>query len=265
MQKIKIFSLYAMLVLFIAVGVFCVYQMCFTSEEVYVQADEEDPYEFESMQSVTVKPLPKEPVQDVFAADVVPEPVETYVLEYDAEALKAENQDFIGWLMIPDTTVNYPVVLGDDNQHYLKHGFSGKYSRYGCPFLDTRTPVEGECRIIHGHNMGNNRTEMFSPLANFQNTEFAVAHKTALFSVPGTEDGETYELFAVVNQQLNQDFEYIVSDFESEDARNTYIKHLKDHSLYETDFVPKGKILILSTCNNTYGTDNRLLICLGLV
>ena len=251
MRKVKVFVLYIMFLIFAGIAVFCVYQMLFSSEETISVPAEEDPYPFAE-------------VPDIIEPPVITENISLNpTLDYDAQALRTENEDFSGWLMIPDTPISFPVVLGTDNQFYLKHGFNKEYSRYGCPFLDTRTPLAGECLVIHGHNMGNNRTEMFSPLANYQNLDYAENHKTAFFSVPDSDEPELYTLFAVVNQQIDQDFDYIVSDFSSEEDRSSYIKHLQDNSLYITDFIPEGKLLILSTCNRTYGSNNRLLICLG--
>ena len=37
----------------------------------------------------------------------------------DLEALKAQNSDFIAWIQIPGTNVDYPVVLTDDTEYYL--------------------------------------------------------------------------------------------------------------------------------------------------
>lgn len=34
----------------------------------------------------------------------------------DFEALQATNQDFIAWLTIPNTKIDYPVVLSDDSE-----------------------------------------------------------------------------------------------------------------------------------------------------
>ena len=251
MHKLKIFILRMMFLIFMGIALFCAYQMFLSPEEDPSATVEEEPYPFEEPLDIEV---PTVTTEDISL---------TPTLDYDAAVLRSENADFIGWLMIPDTTVSFPVVLGTDNQFYLKHGFHKEYSRYGCPFLDTRTPPGGDCYVIHGHNMGNNRTEMFSPLANYQNASYAELHKTVLFSLSDSTEPEVYELFAVVNQQLDQGFDYIVSSFETDTDRDAFVNHLRDNSLYDTDFVPKGKLLILSTCNNTYGTNNRLLICLG--
>ena len=43
---------------------------------------------------------------------------------YDWDALCSENKDIKGWLCIPDTLINFPVVGTDDNAFYLSHDFT---------------------------------------------------------------------------------------------------------------------------------------------
>ena len=49
----------------------------------------------------------------------------------DLSAYLAQNPDFIAWLRIPGTNVDYPVVQTDDPDDYLTHTFSGKSSVVG--------------------------------------------------------------------------------------------------------------------------------------
>ena len=59
--------------------------------------------------------------------------------------LFAKNGDCIGWLCIPDTAVNYPVMhTPDEPQKYLKKNFYGSYSFSGVPFLDARCTLEND-------------------------------------------------------------------------------------------------------------------------
>ena len=37
--------------------------------------------------------------------------------------LKEENADIIGWLEIENTTINYPVLQGTDNEYYMTHNY----------------------------------------------------------------------------------------------------------------------------------------------
>ncbi len=246
-MKSKLVVLYIMLLIFVSIGIFSVWQ--FVLPLIQDSKQTEEPYAFAELQELVEV---SEAQSDGNSS-----------IRFDAEALMAQNSDFAGWLAIPGTTVSFPVVQGSDNSFYLNHGFNKAYSSYGCPFLDIRTPVDGDNVIIHGHNMGNNRTEMFSPLLRFQNSKFASEHKTACFSVSSSNTQVQYELFAVVNFNSNVELNYFFSNFTDQNHREEYVCFLKEHSLYTTDFTPEGDVLILSTCNRTYGKDNRLLLCFG--
>ena len=41
--------------------------------------------------------------------------------EVDFKGLKSLNEDVIGWIYIPDTEINYPIVHTADNDYYLDH------------------------------------------------------------------------------------------------------------------------------------------------
>ena len=46
----------------------------------------------------------------------------------------AQNDDLIGWISIPGTRIDYPVMqTKDDPDFYLKHAFDKSYSNYGVP------------------------------------------------------------------------------------------------------------------------------------
>jgi len=79
------------------------------------------------------------------------------VLEMDSAALSAINPDFIGWITVDGTDIDYPVVQGTDNSRYLNTTFSGANNRSGAIFMDYRIEegFDNHIVILYGHNMRN--------------------------------------------------------------------------------------------------------------
>ena len=61
------------------------------------------------------------------------------------EKLKEQTQELctnidnsIGWINVPETKINYPVMYSGDNNFYLHRAVDGSYLRVGSIFLDYR-------------------------------------------------------------------------------------------------------------------------------
>lgn len=112
------------------------------------------------------------------------------------EALLKLNGECIGWIYIPGTSVNYPVMHTPDNQQkYLRRDFYGNYSQSGVPFLDARCNLTDTNLIIYGHNMRNGT--MFSDVKNYVNADFRKAHPLIEF-----ETAEGVRNFIVTNVKI---------------------------------------------------------------
>ena len=55
-------------------------------------------------------------------------------------SLVEQNSDMAGWILIDDTTINYPVVQRD-RSYYLNHSFEGKENANGSIFVDDRCSI----------------------------------------------------------------------------------------------------------------------------
>ena len=67
-------------------------------------------------------------------AEEVPVYVDPYadaLRNMDFSALQEVNSDVLGWILIPDTIISYPIVQGDDNQYYLTHSWKKSYNWLG--------------------------------------------------------------------------------------------------------------------------------------
>ena len=67
---------------------------------------------------------------------------ESFVPEIDFVSLKEINEDVVGWLFLPDTVINYPVVQGEDNSYYLKRLVDGSYNANGSLFVDYQNEMD---------------------------------------------------------------------------------------------------------------------------
>lgn len=116
------------------------------------------------------------------------------------------NPDYIAWLAIPGTKVDYPVVQGADNERYLNYTFEGVQNPAGCLFIDYRVAGDfsGYNTVIYGHSMNNG--SMFGELHKYLDAAFLAQHST--FTVI-TADGRvlTYKIFAA-RQSNSNDFAY---------------------------------------------------------
>ena len=179
--------------------------------------------------------------------------------------LKEENPDFAGWIQIPGTTIDYPVMyVAGDNDTYLYANFKKEWDGGGTPFIEgacSLTPVSDNL-IIYGHHM--NDKSMFQPLMNYKEKDFYEDHKTILFDTVG-ERG-TYEIVAVILTRAlyvgEEGFRYYgYLDFHSEEEFNYYWENIRSMALYETDIEPVygDKLITLSTCEYSQ-EDGRLAV-----
>ena len=104
--------------------------------------------------------------------------------EIDFEGLRAINGDVVAWIQIPGIGVDYPVVQGKDNEHYLHYTFDGKTNKEGSIFLDYRNRADftDSKVIIYGHNMKDGI--MFSNLKKFQDAGFRKEQGRVLLYLP---------------------------------------------------------------------------------
>jgi len=70
-------------------------------------------------------------------------------------SLEKINSHCVGWITIPNTNINYPIVKNDDNEYYLNHNFEKSENKGGAIFMDYRLKEDFSNfnTILYGHNM----------------------------------------------------------------------------------------------------------------
>ena len=176
---------------------------------------------------------------------------------HDLAALAAENPDCVGWLTIPDTGIDYPVMHTPDTpEHYLRRDFYGESASAGTPFLDGRNLAEAENQnlILYGHNMMDG--SMFKPLMNYLEPNFRETHKDIFLEIDGRQ--YHYEVLAVVETSVKSTL-YTFTDLsdpaEESDFRAALLKETELEVVHQA-----SGYLTLSTCNNGGGSSRVLVI-----
>ncbi|MCL2401422.1 MAG: class B sortase [Oscillospiraceae bacterium] len=178
------------------------------------------------------------------AEDIPQPPTWQEQIEASLNELADINPDFIGWIAIPGTDVDYPVVRGRDNEMYLHTTFSGTRNPAGAIFMDYRCTdgFDGAAIMIHGHNMRDG--SMFSSLRRFLDRDFLNEHADIIII---TADGEKL-IYRIFNVQRTDAWNRI------------YTLNFNDPNATAEFFGTTDQILILSTCIGSSSDHARLLI-----
>lgn len=171
--------------------------------------------------------------------------------EIDFASLKEINPDVIGWLQMECLDVSYPIVKGEDNDHYLHYTFEGQKNAAGAIFMEctNNSNFEDLNTIIYGHNMKNG--SMFGTFRTLNDQESLTSpylwvctpeknYRYEIFTIHTTSaSGDTYTLFSGVDEQYTE-----------------YLKKMKSASDMElpAQAAAEDKIVTLSTCTGNDAT-----------
>ena len=209
----------------------------------------------------------EEPDLPVLELESGPEPVQEEMTAFDKYAnVYAQNSDLVGWVSIPGTRIDYPVMQSSQEEpdYYLKHDFDKNDDLNGTLFIDARNDYINRDTniIIYGHNMKSGM--MFGELKKYLDEDFYNAHKTIEFNT--LYERGVYEVIEVglseVQYQDENVFRYYnFLNADSEEEYQEYLNNVAQLSVYgtEIDSAYGDQLLTLSTCNN-YTQDGRMFI-----
>lgn len=193
----------------------------------------------------------------------IPAPVESdehmqQLLTMDLAALREVNPDVVGWILIPDTAVNYPLVQGDDNAYYLDHAWNGAATGVGSIFLEWQNSpgLTDFNTILYGHNMINGT--MFHDLREYARQDFWAEHPYVyLLSDAGVWRYEVFSSYKAPVTAITYNL-----DFRREQAKEVFLKLALEESVIETGISPAvtDRILTLSTCDGSGVYSHRWVV-----
>lgn len=202
--------------------------------------------------------MPPEPRTRWVPAPIEEEDPNIQALEaLDLSALQQVNGDVLGWIRIPDTKVDYPLLQGEDNQFYLHSNWKKETEYVGSIFLECQNSPDltDFNTIIYGHNMNNG--SMFGSLRNYQYGDNW--QKYPYVYILTGEGVLRYEVFSTYTAAVDSDT-YGLS-FRQEQTREAFIEMALEQSGIDTGIVPEptDRILTLSTCSGAGYSTRRVV------
>lgn len=171
------------------------------------------------------------------------------------------NSDFVGWIKIDETNINYPIVQGTNNTYYLKHSFYKEYSNAGSIYMDAtaNSDFTSQNTFIYGHYTSNG--SMFGQLGKYMEQSFYDEHKDIYIYTP--TKNYKLEIFSVhVDKASSKSYQM---NFTTEESYKSYIDLMKEYSVIKSDVnvdYTKDKIVTLYSCSHerNHAKDDRYYI-----
>lgn len=236
--------------LLIFAGIFIIaYQLITQYQDDKAYKELEDLYS----KSQTAEPLPNEvpdktlaaPQPSSVPAPSSPSPSPQILEKY--HTLLSVNKEVVGWITIPDTAIDYPLLQHVDNNYYLSYDLNNELSVYGSIYIDHRNSpsLHNQNTLIYGHNMNNG--SMFHDLLRFKEEDFFTSHP--YLYIDDLYERHTYEVFAVY--VVNADVETVEVAYPNDEDFLSYLEACQERSLYSKDmnFTAQDEIVTLVTCS----------------
>ena len=201
----------------------------------------------EEMPAVVTAEEKAEPVSVWMPAPVEDDPVLEEMKEINLSALREINPDVVGWIRIPGTQVDYPLMQGEDNDFYLHNTWQKDANSVGSIFLEhlNSSDLTDFNTIIYGHNMKNG--SMFGELDQYAVQKFWEANPYVYIA---SDDGVyRYEIFAFF-QPLVDSLTYGMNP-QREDTKEKFLATALEESWIDTGVLVSttDRVLTLSTCS----------------
>lgn len=186
------------------------------------------------------------------AVELLPELKELYLL----------NPDLVGWLTVPDTNIDYPVVQRPEEiDYYLYRDYHENQSDRGCLYAreacDVAAPSDNV--TVYGHRM--NDFSMFGHLGGYEKKDFWQSHQYLYFDT--LTQRHTYQVICVfvTSASEGKGFPYhLFVDAADEAEFDRHLATCNAYRIYDTGLTAQygDKLLTLSTCE--YGQENGRLV-----
>lgn len=175
-------------------------------------------------------------------------------LQINTSVYREINTDYVAYLYIPDTEIEYPVVQRN-NSYYLNHNFYEEKNAHGTIFLDENCSMETPVLLLHGHHMKDGT--MFGSLKQYRDKEFRQAHSEIFLDMG--EGFDTYEVFAILQIDLTKEDYFAYEEIPKKaDSLPVYLQQMQKNATWYEQPESEEKLLLLSTC--AYGSEDERMV-----
>lgn len=220
--------------------------------------------EHEQLRQMVQHSEPEQEELPTFVTVTDPETGEERTILSRYAALYERNHDFVGWVSIEGTDIDYPVVQSDIKDYYLRRNFEKKRANHGSIYVWEQADVfaPSDNVTLFGHRM--NDGTMFYDLLAYADEEFWREHPVFRFD---TLDGKhEYEIFAAFRTSGTggEGVAYHTFVNAADEAEfDAFVRACKEQAFYDTGITPQygDKLVTLSTCD--YTLKNGRMVVMG--
>ena len=163
----------------------------------------------------------------------------------DFALLAKENPEVRGWVRLPDTAINLPIVKTTDNEFYLDHLFNENSNKLGTPFIDAGNIGDFSDRhtVIYGHALKSG--SMFGSFWEYENPNYFMRNPEIQLFLP---DGTQKTLLVFACSRVEGVRASIPIAFDDENAFLSYIDSLVSVSAFSSNVKITAYDRIVSFC-----------------
>lgn len=167
------------------------------------------------------------------------------------DELAKVNPDVVGWIYVPGTVINYPVVQTDNNKTYLTRMFNGAGNGNGAIFMDMDDAAPGiidQQTTLYGHHMYDG--SMFNIIDKTRDQAVFDSIKTVYYI---TRDN-TYTFKPLFTAQVQDDYgEARTPNFDGGEGLKEYLRTTQSNALASASDATEridttDQVLSLVTC-----------------
>ncbi len=180
--------------------------------------------------------------------------------------MASQYPDTYAWIYVDYTRINYPVMKGPDNNHYLYKNYKGEYSKEGSIFVDSGLSdsySENRNGVFYGHCMKNGL--MFRTLKTFLES----ANRNTLAKSMNIEvyTDEGLYIYTVLSGYRSDDHTFAKVSFGSDEKYLDWLNSVASNNILSVrpSYDANSKVCTLITCSNNTSNESERYVLHGIL